>query len=442
MPPMDALRNSLAGNLFSREDEGYGSVKRGRGSTPTDARWPQAIVQAKSVDDVARAIAFSREHDLDLSVRSGGHDMLGASTSAAGLLLDLSLMDQVELDPAAARVRVGGGALAEGLFDIGAPHGLAPVLGMSPDVGIGGLILGGGIGWISGQFGAAVDHVVAIDVVTADGRAISASVHENPDLFWAMRGGGGNFGVATAFTLRMVPLREVVTASITYRAADPAFLLTSVAEILLEAGDPLDLDLSFTLGSDPHASVTLCWCGDRVAGERVAGRLSRIAGTVSHGTVMQPLAAFVGSQADGQPMFLRGGELDHLGPPTVEAIAEVVGRGGPDGCSVGLLHYMHGELCRVPINATSFVRPKGHLLYNIVASTSDCAVEPAGIAWACATWESLRSVSSPRTYPNYLCNQDEGSIRAAFEPHYERLRVIKRAYDPDNVFHGNRNIRP
>jgi FAD/FMN-containing dehydrogenase len=442
MRSIEDLRAKIAGNLLVPGADGYDRVRRGGGSTAVNNRRPAIIVQAKTEDDVARAIEFARSQDIDLSVRSGGHDMLGASTTATGLLLDLSLMDQLNLDASTGVGRVAGGARSGVLFNAGAAHGLAPVLGMSANVGVAGLLLGGGIGWISGRFGAAVDHLISVDIVTADGRFITANERDNSDLFWAIRGGGGNFGVATAFTIEMRRLSNVLAGTITYRKAEPTQLMNSLSEILVESGDPLDVGFDFTLGKDAAASLTLCWSADRVAGERVVGRLRQLAPPARDEVKEQRLADFVGGETNGQTLFLRGGELASLSQNAIETIADVIERGGPDGCSIGLLHYMHGALSRVPLDQTPFIRPDGHILYNIVASSSGPDADPAGVAWACETWETLRPISSPRTYPNYLCEENEEAVRAAYGPHYDRLRAIKRCYDPGNIFRHNRNIRP
>jgi len=439
---IEALKSGIEGHVFPRAGEGYASAKRGQGTTPTAGRAPLAVVQARNAADVARTIEFARANDLDLSVRSGGHDMLGASTAAAGVVLDLCHMAQADLDPATGLVRVGGGARAGLLYGAGAAHGLVPVLGMSPHVGVGGLVLGGGIGWISGTQGAAVDHVVSVDVVTADGRFLTADAHQNADLFWALRGGGGNFGVATGFTLQMRRLDDVMAGTIRFRNVDARKFLASVGELLSDSPDGLDVEVSFSLAPDPSATLRFCWCGDPVGGEQVLRSLRALAPCPEAQLRRQRLADFVMDYGNASSLFLRGGEFAGLTQAAIDAVADLVGRGGPKDCAVGLLHYMHGALCRAAPASTPFVRPAGHILYNVVAPSASDAPPAAAVAWASQAWTVLQSASSTRIYPNYLCEDSEPAVRRAFGMHYDRLQVVKRTYDPDNFFHHNRNIRP
>jgi FAD/FMN-containing dehydrogenase len=365
--------------------------------------------------------------------------MLGAST-AGSVLIDLCRMDEVALDPSTNVIRAGGGARSGALFAAGRPHGVVPMLGMSPNVGIGGLALGGGIGWLSGAHGATVDHVLAVEVVTADGQHLKADARENPDLFWALRGGGGNFGVATAFTLRTLPLTSVLAGTLRFKA-EPRALLRFLREFLAASADTLDIALSITLGSDPTVAIRLCWSGDAAAGDRALRPLRRFAATTGDSVSVRPLADFVDDEPQVDGLFLRGGEFDGLTDAVIEALAAVVDEDGPKDCEIGLLHYMHGVLCRAAADDTPFVRPCGHVLYNIVAPWRAGARENENVAWALATAQTLKAVSSARTYVNYLCEEDEATVRRTYGPHYDRLRALKRAYDPDNVFRNTRNIR-
>ena len=439
MNSLTGLRGKLKGRLYAPSDAGYASAKRGKGTAPTDNRHPAMVVQAEGTHDVARTIEFARANDIELSVRSGGHDMLGASTTAGGIVLDLCRMNEVDLTPSTGLVRVGGGARAGVLFAAGNAHGLAPMLGMSPSVGIGGLTLGGGIGWLSGAHGAAVDHVLAVEVVTADGERITANADDHPDLFWALRGGGGNFGVATAFTLRMQPVARVLGGDIGFKV-EPERLLRFMREFLAESGDALDTELQFTLGPDPTATIRLCWSGDSAEGDRALRSLRGFAPVVLDNVGVQPFAAFVDGYAHAGTAFLRGGELNGLTDDAIGALAGVIDKGGPEGCGIGVLHCMHGALCRVPEDSTPFIRPPGHILYNIIAPWQGTEYQPDKVAWAMGAYEAMRPVSSERTYLNYLCEEGEDAVRRTFGPHYDRLRTIKHKYDPQNFFHNNRNI--
>jgi FAD/FMN-containing dehydrogenase len=440
MKSISMLRSKLKGTVFTPLDAGYSAAKRGKGTTPLHDREPALVTLPEGPGDIARAIEFARSNGMEFCVRCGGHDMLGASTTPAGLLIDLRRMNSVVLDPSSQSVRVGGGARSGAVTAAARRFGLAPVLGMSPNVGIGGLVLGGGVGWISGTHGAAVDHFVAAEIVAADGRLIKVDALNEPELFWAVRGGGGNFGVATSFTLRLQPLGNVMAGELQCEA-EPARVMEFMRGFLPESGDGLDMELSFEPANRKFATIRLCWSGDLDAGERALRPLQRFATVTRDAIKVQAFADFANDEPRIDTMFLRGGELDALTIEAADAVAEVIANGGPQGCSIGLLHYMHGALCRPPAD-TPFPRPSGHLLYNIAATWQGNTADQRKIDWVLATYGRLQKVSSVRTYLNYLCEEGEEPVQSTFGPHFEKLREIKRRVDPNNIFRSNRNIRP
>lgn len=436
---VEALRSKLRGALFLPDDPGYPAARRGGGSTPVYDRHPALVVQAAAPDDVARALEFARSQGLDVAVRAGGHDLLGASTPTRGLLLDLSRMNAICVDPRTGIARVGAGVRAGALTAAVAPHGLAPMVGMNPNVGIGGLTLGGGMGWLAGSRGATVDHLVEAELVTADGRLLKANARDHADLFWALRGGGGNFGVATSFTYRLQPLGPVLAGDIGFRAA-PVKALGFLRDMLAESPDELEIATLFTLDGSKGVMVRLCWSGAPEEGERVLRPLRAFAPIFLDTVKSQPYASFATAGLHFDNMFLRAGEFAGLTDPVIDAFAGIIDRGAPKGCMIGLLHYIHGALCRVPEDSTPFLRQPGHLLYNIVAPWQGEQRQQDKEEWALGASEALRAMNSRHIYINYLSYQGGDYVRDSFGPHYPRLRAIKRRYDPDNVFHNNRNI--
>lgn len=440
LQPLDQLRDRLRGVIYTQNDAGYQEARRGQGTTPVEGRFPAVVVQPESPDDISRSLDFAAIQGLEISVRSGGHDLLGASTTATGMLIDLSRMNAVSVDPETGVARVGAGTRAGSLTAAAAAHGRAPMLGMNPNVGVGGLTLGGGMGWLSGKYGATVDNLLAVDLVTADGRAIRADANENPDLFWALRGGGGNFGVATAFTYRTHPVSHMLAGNVGYKV-DPRKFLAFLRDFLADSPDELDLGVLFTLGSGPTAIVRLCWSGDIEEGERALRPLRRYAPVVLDTIKPQTYLSFAEDVPHHDNMFLRGGEFDGLTDEVIDAFAGVIDKGGPKDCLVGVLHYLHGALCRVPTDATPFIREPGHILYNVVAPWSGTARQTDKVDWALAASEALRHVNSRKIYINYLSYEGRSYVRDAFGPHYDRLLAVKRKYDPDNIFHNNRTIK-
>jgi len=440
LQPLARLRDRLRGAIYTPNDAGYSEARRGRGTTPVENRSPAVIVQPKCPDDIAYALDFAAAHGLEISVRSGGHDLLGASTTATGLLIDLSSMSIVSVDPETGVARVGAGTRAGPLTAAAAAHGRAPTLGMNPNVGVGGLTLGGGMGWLSGKYGATVDNLLAVDLVTASGRAIRADANENPELFWALRGGGGNFGIATAFTYQTHPVAHVLAGNVGYKV-DPRKFLAFLRDFLADSPDELDLGVLFTLGPNPTAIVRLCWSGAIEEGERALLPLRRYAPAVIDTIKPQTYLGFTEGGPPHDTLFLRGGEFDGLSDEVIDAFAGVIDKGGPKDCLVGVLHYLHGALCRVPSDATPFIREPGHILYNVVAPWQGPMRQTDKVDWALAASEALRHVNSSKIYINYLSYEGGSYVRDAFGPHYDRLLAVKRKYDPDNIFHNNRNIK-
>lgn len=433
-----ALRAELRGRILVPTDADYSRATRGRGLAPVRDRRPALIVEPEGQADVARALAHALDRGLDVSVRSGGNDVQGASTTSDGLLLDLNRLNRIELDPGSRIVRTGAGVRAGELTAAGAPHGLVPMVGMNPNVGLGGLTLGGGMGWFAGRFGATVDHLLAAEVVTADGEIVRADAESHPDLYWALRGGGGNFGVVTSFTYRMQPVAQVLAGDLGF-AAEPAEMLRFLRTFLADGPDELEIGALFTLAPDPVTLVRLCWSGDPAAGEAALRPLRRFAPAIIDSVRLQGYASFANAVSPHDQMVCRGGELDGLDDASIDALVALIDAGGPQGCMVGVLHFIHGALCDPPSD-TPFLRTPGHILYNIVAPWQGPELASDQVSWAEAASEAMRAVTAESTYINYLSYAGEQYVRAAYGRHYERLRGIKRRYDPGNVFHNNRNI--
>ncbi len=439
-PSVASLRRHLRGSAFLPAEPPYGQARRGAcGTTPVDDRHPAVVVLPETPEDVARALDFARARDLEISVRSGGHDALGASTTSHGVLIDLTRMSAVHVDAVTGIATAGAGARSGALGRHAAAHGRAAVLGMNPNVGLGGVTLGGGIGWLCGTQGATVDNLLAVDLVTADGRLVRADSQENPELFWGLRGGGGNFGVATAFTYRLPSVEHVVAGMVGYEV-EPASFLRFVREFLADSPDALDIAAGLTVDPTPRGFIRVCWSGDPAEGERVLRPLTTFAPMLLDTVDRQTYARFAGTSPSPDNMLWRGGELDGLTDAVIDEIAGIAGSAVPAGCSVWLLHYMHGALCRVPFAQTPLIRQEGHILYNVVASWADSTDARAARQWVLTTAASLEAVESGRTYVNYLSRSDELSVRDTFGDHYARLQALKRATDPENVFRNNRNI--
>jgi len=438
------LRSRLKGRLILPGDDGYAAARRGASFSPAEDRHPAAIVQCADESDVARAIDAARTASLAIAVKSGGHDVLGECTADGGLVIDLGAMTRVDIDAAQQTATVQAGVRSGAFTAAAKPFGLAPVLGCNPGVGVAGLTLGGGLGWFLGTHGAACDNLIGADLVTADGRRLAVSARENPDLFWAIRGGGGNFGVATSLRCRLQPVTTVLAGVVGFRG-DPGAFLRFYRDFMARAPDALAVELSISAGATPAILAICCWSGDLDEGQRVLAPLrafdkptvERI-GPVAYGD----FAGRAGGGAATGNLFWRGGSLDRLSDEAIGRLAEIA-QAGPRNLSIGLGHYMHGRICAAPVGATPLVRQPGQLSYFLGAGWDAPAQAGAAMDAVTAAVAALRPVSSQAAYINYLSTDDESAVRAAYgAANYARLQRLKDRYDPANLFRLNRNVRP
>jgi FAD/FMN-containing dehydrogenase len=441
---ISVLRSKLRGEVHGPDDPMYDTARLGTGLTPVDDRFPAVVVLPTVPEDVAHALEFARSRQLEVSVRSGGNDVLGASTTRSGVLIDLSLMNSISLDYATGIGRVGAGTRGGALNSAGAPQGWAPVIGSHPRIGLGGVILGGGLGPLCGRYGAAVDNLLAVEIVTAEGRLVHASADDHADLFWALRGGGGNFGVATAFRLQLRPVRQVLVGAFSAKV-DASKFLRFYREFISTIPDELDLSARFSVGRDPTLTLRACWMGDPVRGQEMLNSLTTFAPLEFGVVTLQDYVDFANGDRGFQldRLLWRGGALASLTDSTIDMLTAVITGPEIEGCSVILGHYMHGALCRVSSTDTPLIRTEGQLLYTLCAfwdATAGRAEKDRKGQWVRASADALGSVSAEQTYINYLSDNSEQSVRHAFGSNYARLREIKHRHDPENLFCNNRNI--
>jgi FAD/FMN-containing dehydrogenase len=366
-------------------------------------------------------------------------------------------MKSIVIDREHRTARVEPGVRAGDLNTATSPHGVAAVLGCHPAVGVAGLTLGGGLGWLLGRFGAACDNLVSADVISADGKLRHASASENADLFWALRGGGGNFGIVTSLEYQLHPVDQVLGGLIAFRG-DVASFLRFYRDFMKAAPDALAVEMSIVMVDQPTILCRVCWSGDTTEGDRVLRPLREFGPPVAD-AISSVLYAHLtdrpgpefsarvfGPPPAGAPPagttydYWKGGSLKELKDQAIEQIASAIANSSR-GMSIGIGHHMHGEICRVPDGATPLTRTSGQFTYFLDANWRDPARAEAAMAWVDDSWSAMRSFSSI-DYVNYLSSDSEESVRATYRGNYQRLVALKRKYDPTNVFHLNRNIRP
>jgi FAD/FMN-containing dehydrogenase len=442
---LDVLARGVQGRLVVPADPDYDAV-RAVFNGMVDRR-PAVIVRCTDPADVARTIVFAREHELALSVRGGGHNVAGNAVCDGGVMLDLSVMKGLTVDPGRRTAQAGAG-LTLGELDRGTQeHGLATPLGVMSGTGIAGLTLGGGLGWLNGRYGLACDNLVTADVITADGDLLRAGPDEHPDLFWALRGGSGNFGVVTSFGYRLHPVGPVLAGAISYPWPAARAVLRLHDEVVATAPDELTTAVSLGRGpdGDPTLVIVVCWCGEPAGGERVLAPLRAVGPPLADGVGLLPYVALQSAPDEGFPTgrlhYWKSGYLRHLTEAALDTLLEFVPRMPPGASGVGLQR-LHGAAARVPVDATAFPHRADQYDLVILAQWADRTDSDRLITWARACFEALRPHLEDAVYVNNLGSEGPDRTRSAFGPNHARLAEVKAAYDPANVFRLNQNIAP
>jgi FAD/FMN-containing dehydrogenase len=444
-----ALRGVLGGQVVLPEDAGYDAARRVWNGM-IDKR-PALIVQAAGVADVRRAVAFAREHDLPLSIKGGGHNVAGHAISDGGLTLDLSAMRSVRVDPTARRARVEGGALWRDVDRETAAFGLATTGGVVASTGVAGLTLGGGIGWLVGKHGMTIDNLLSVDLVTADGDFLTASVESHPDLFWAVRGGGGNFGVVTSFEFALHPQGDVLAGYVAYPIAQAREVLAFYREFAATCPD--ELTVYAQLYKDPESgermiAVAFFWPDDPAEGERIIAPLRSFRTPLVEMIEVMPYPvwqqAFEAELPHGRRYYWKCNLLSDLNEEVLDA-AVAYGTAPPVPWSTVTFECYRGAMNRVDPTATAFAHRDARYQLMAVANSDDPADDAAGIAWARELHAATERHALNGAFLNFnsLDGTERGDrVRAGYGVNWDRLVEIKRRYDPTNFFRENNNVVP
>jgi FAD/FMN-containing dehydrogenase len=450
-----ATRNHDAAGLQSRTfkglvlragDDGYDEARASFNGL-IDKR-PALIIRCRATADIVEAVGIGRESGMEVAIRGGGHNIAGRGTTEGGLLIDLSLMKEIVVEPASRIARVGPGATWAEFNDAAAAHGLATTGGTISTTGVAGLTLGGGFGWLMGSHGLAADNLHAVELVTADGSVLRVDAENQPDLFWAIRGGGGNFGVVARFEFRLHPVRDVFAGLVVHPFEAASSVLRFCREFA--AGLPDELGLMPLLVHAPDGS-----------GAPV------VAVGVCHGGTPER------AQADLQPLLTFGSPLlSQVGPIPYPAVNTMLDAGFPPGrryywkssfmpalsdeaievlvrrfadcpspmTGVAIEHF-HGAVTRVPVTASAVPHRDPSFNVLIASGWDDPAADQANIAWTRALYQELEPFLADRRYVNYL-SADDGQVKSAYGVNHDRLAQIKARYDPMNLFRLNHNIEP
>ncbi|RBI63046.1 FAD-linked oxidase [halophilic archaeon] len=448
------LGDGLRGDLFAPGDPGYDEA-RSVWNGMID-RYPALVASCRGVADVIRAVEFARENDVAVAVKGGGHHIAGNAVSDDGLVIDLSPMTSVQVDPAAGTARVEPGATLADFDHEAQAFGLATPLGINSTTGVAGLTLGGGFGWLTRKFGMTVDNLRSVDVVTADGKLRHASEEENPDLFWGVRGGSGNFGVVTAFEFDLHEVGpEVLAGPVVYSGDDAPDVVRHVRDFNADAPDESAVwvvlrkapPLPF-LPEDVHGVgvviVVAFYAGDVEEGEEVLAPVREYGDPIADAVAPHRYAEF---QQSFDPLLTEGarnywkshnfGELsDEAIDTAVEFAADL-----PSSLSEIFFGQVGGAMARVPADATAYPHRDAEYVMNVHTRWEDPEDDERCIAWAREFFDAMAPYATGGVYVNFI-SEREGEESLAYGDNYDRLVEIKNEYDPTNLFHANQNVEP
>ena len=449
------FRAALGGQALLPGDIGYDQARTVWNGT-VDKR-PGLVVRCAGPSDVVQAVRFARQHDLLLAVRAGGHNIAGKAVTDGALLIDLSEMRSVRVDRAARVAWVEPGATLADFDRETQAFGLTTPVGINSTTGIAGLTLGGGFGWTSRNFGMSIDNLICVDVVTADGQMHRASEKENADLFWALRGGGGNFGIVTGFEFRLHALGpQVLSGLLIHPFADAPKLLRDYRSFVAQAPDELTAwvvlrkapPLPF-LPKEWHGKevmiIAVCFLGDPGVGERALAPLRTLGRPIADVIGPHP---FVGWQQAFDPLLTAGArnywkshDFRELSDGLFAQLVEFAGRLPTEECEIFIAN-VGGAMARVPVEATAFAGRDANFVMNVHTRWQEARDDARCIGWAREFYNATRPYASSTAYVNFLPDEDGERLSSTYGGNYAKLREIKAKYDPENVFRVNQNIKP
>jgi FAD/FMN-containing dehydrogenase len=453
-PSIEQLRDRVAGVVITPDDEGYDDA-RAVYNAMIDKR-PAAVVRPTSVADVAVAVDHAREAGIDLAIRGGGHGVPGFGTCDGGVVIDLSTMRTVTVDPSARTARANGGATWGDFNDATAAHGLATTGGIISTTGVAGLTLGGGIGYLARGHGLSIDNLESAEVVTADGRTVTASAREHEDLFWALRGGGGNFGVVTSLEFRLQPVQEIYGGPMFLELEDARAVLEWYRSFIADAPEEFGGFPAYQIApplpfipeerhGDTFIAFVACWSGPIEQGESMLKPIHDVAPVVAEHVGAMPYAAlnaaFDGLVPPGLQHYWKANFVTELTDDIIDAHL----RHGPDVPVVNStvhIYPINGAVHRVGATETAFAHRQANFATVVAGMWPDPAQNEANIKWVRDYSEATAPLSEEAGYINFMAGDDQSRIRANYGPNYDRLVEVKRTYDPDNLFHLNQNIAP
>jgi FAD/FMN-containing dehydrogenase len=442
---IEALRTSLRGELLRPGDDGYGAARMVHNGMID--KHPALIARCAGAADVMRSVAFAREHHLLVSVRGGGHNVTGNAVSDGGLMIDLVPMKGLQIDPANRTARCQAGLTWAEVNHDAQIFDLAATGGFVGTTGVAGLTLGGGLGWLLRKHGLACDNLLSADVVTADGQFLTANEEQNADLFWGLRGGGGNFGVVTSFEFRLHPAGMVLAGPVIHPIARGAEVLRFYRDFAATAPEELTSGALFATLPDvgPVVAIGFVYTGSIADGEAAVQALREFGSPVADAVQLMPYSA---AQTMVDAFWPRGlqnyWKSTFLTELSDEAIDTFVTHFAmvPSPQTVAVLEHFGGAMRRIAPEASAFPHRQLDYDFLITSMWTDPAEAERNIAWTREFWDALQPFTPAAVYVNYLGVEGEERVRAAYGANYDRLVALKNQYDPTNLFRLNQNVPP
>jgi FAD/FMN-containing dehydrogenase len=451
---LDTLRSQMRGDVIGAGDAGYDEARAVRNAM-IDRR-PAVVTRPVNAGDVIAAVNFARESHLPLAIRGGGHSVPGFGTCDDGVVIDMSRMRGVRVNPEKRTARAEGGATWGDFNAATNAFGLATTGGIISTTGVAGLTLGGGIGYLARGYGLSLDNLISADVVTADGKLLIASEKENPDLFWAIRGGGGNFGVVTSFEFRLHPVKDIYGGPMFYELKYAPDLLRFYRDYIKDAPDAMGGFPAFQIApplpfipenrhGDTFALFVACWSGPVEQGEKALKPFHDVAPVFAEHVGAMPYPA-LNSAFDGlyPPDLQHYWKANFVKELTDDAIAAHVEHGSKVPAMTSTMHIypINGAVHNVASDDTAFAYREANFATVIAGMWPDPAQNKANIKWVRDYYDATAPLSEEGGYINFMAEDDQSRIKANYKGNYNRLVQAKKKYDPDNLFHVNQNIKP
>jgi FAD/FMN-containing dehydrogenase len=451
---VDQLRDQVRGTTVFAADETYDEARRVYNAMID--RHPAVVVRAANAGDVITAVRYAADNGLDLAIRGGGHSVPGFGTCDDGVVIDLSGMRGVWVDPANKTARAEGGATWGDFNAATYPFGLATTGGIISTTGVSGLTLGGGIGYLSRGCGLSLDNLLSADVVTADGTFLRASHQENEDLFWAIRGGGGNFGVLTSLEFHLHPVKDIYGGPMFFELKDGAALLSFYNDFIKDADERFGGFPAFQIApplpfipearhGEPFIAFVSCWAGPLEEGEKALQPIRDVAPRVAEGIGPMPYpalnSAFDALVPPGLQHYWKANYVKELTPESIAAHMEH-GPRVPVVNSTMHIYPINGACHRVPPDATAFGHRDANFATVIAGMWPDPTQNADNTRWVRDYYDATAPFSEAGGYINFMADDDQDRVKENYGANYERLLSIKRKYDPGNLFHLNQNIKP